>query len=481
MRDFTRYDFSPKKPGKNSQQNKKVPSWVRWMNRAILLALIVLIWHQCFKETEQGQQAPSLANVSSSAETTEPAEVAEATGSSGKENSSGKRNSADTTIIAETGSATNTESLDDEFAAEGNISPEDQREPDESMKEVSSPNSMDAGWLAMQKDTLLAKRLRQLLKRYKPDGAFYLLTDPANNEILAWGQRKNGEESEAPTLLNYGGMPAASLIKILSAAAAMEYKRYGAASKIPLIGHPHKLYKDQLVIPRNYSGITVSLEDAFARSINPVFGIIGQQLGGKRMKAVADQLGFNRSLTKGNSSISHFNPPQSGYEVAEAASGFTTANTISPLHTAGIIRSILSGEGMSVPWSKKIPEAWAPDVKVSVPATSLSLNTRYGMKRLMERTVTHGTAKNSLRKTVFSYNLDKLDIGGKTGTLDGFNPEKARYEWFAGFAEYKKDPSQAIIFVVIQYHKDKRTLNTVQITGLILNTWAKHRLVKPSS
>jgi len=471
LRDFTRYDFSPKKPGKNSQENKKVPSWVRWMNRTILLGLFVLIWHQCFHDPNPSQQAQET-GVSSSAL---------ATDSSAGVLSSDSINSTDTSRKADTDSALKTDSIQDEFAAEGSISPEDQNEQSDSLKEVSLPNSMDAGWLAMQKDTLLAKRLRQLLKRYKPDGAFYLLADPSTNEILAWAQRKNGEESEAPTLLNYGGLPAASLIKILSAAAAMEYKRYGAASEIPLIGHPHKLFKNQLVVPRNYSGRTVSLEDAFARSINPVFGIIGQQLGGKRLKAVADQLGFNRSLTKGNSSISHFNPPQSGYEVAEAASGFTTANTISPLHTAGIIRSILSGEGMSVPWSKHIPEAWAPDVKVSVPATALSRNTRYGMKRLMERTVTHGTAKNSLRKTVFSYNMDMLDIGGKTGTLDGFNPEKARYEWFAGYAEYEKDPSQSIIFVVMQYHKDKRTLNTVQITGLILNTWAKHRLVKPSS
>ena len=94
----------------------------------------------------------------------------------------------------------------------------------------------------------------------------------------------------------------------------------------------------------------------------------------------------------------------------------------------------------------------------------------------MLRTATHGTArKNISPRNIARRYLERLDIGGKTGSLDGNDP-KGRYDWFMGFAQEKTNPQNAIIVVVMQAHGEIRSQPATQVAGILINYWAKQNI-----
>ena len=74
-------------------------------------------------------------------------------------------------------------------------------------------------------------------------------------------------------------------------------------------------------------------------------------------------------------------------------------------------------------------------------------------------------------------NYNALDIGGKTGSLDGHDPY-GRYEWFKGFAQSKEDPKKAIVVVILQIHdlQKVRSQPATQVAAMIMNYWAHQNL-----
>ena len=205
-------------------------------------------------------------------------------------------------------------------------------------------------------------------------------------------------------------------------------------------------------------------------------GRIGLHLGGRTLGRIGHQMGFNRHYPEDQPQMSIFLPPDSGYALAEAASGFTKANTLSPLHAGALMRAILRREPLALPWSKNLPDSlYTVHESAPIAGTNLSSGTYYGLRQMCLRTVNAGTSTKAIRRTVYSYNREGLDIGGKTGSLDGLDP-KGRYDWFLGFAEYKKDPSQALVLAIMQVHGKYRSQSSTSLAGLLINHWAKYNL-----
>jgi len=323
-----------------------------------------------------------------------------------------------------------------------------------------------------QRDSLLGLRIDQLLRQYKPHAAFYLVVDAHSNEILAWGGRSDSSVHSEPEWLSRATFPAASLIKMLTSVSALESSRFSTNTEIPLIGRSTTLYSRQLKIPDSYKGPTITLEDAFAKSCNPAMGIIGKQLGGKTLRKFAQRLGFNRPFPVGAPQPSCFVPPDTGYELAEAASGFTRKNTVSPLHIAAIVRALLEQTSLQIPWSHTIPAKYAPREPIPLDNSEFHPDTYFAMRQLFLRTISNGTARKQMTRTVYAVNREALIIGGKTGSLDGDNPA-GRYDWFAGFAQSKTNPQKAIVIVVMQVHVKIRTLPSPAIAGLLINQWSR--------
>lgn len=328
-----------------------------------------------------------------------------------------------------------------------------------------------------QKNPFLAEKIDNMLRSFKPQHAMVLVVDAKSNEIIAWGEQKDGVVQSKPDYLIRNTFPAASLAKTVTIAAAMESNRYSLNTPIPLIGRAHHLYKNQLRVPENYKGPTAEMQDAYAHSYNPPLGIIGLNIGASRLKAAAKNLGYNMNYPGSLPNRSNYAPPDTGYGLAEVACGFTDATTLSPLQAAAQVRAILMKKPLEIPWAANL-DGFAPKSRLALDVGKFSENTYYGLRQAMIRSVTHGTArKNISTRHMARKNYNALNIGGKTGSLDGKDPY-GRYDWFMGFAQSKDDPNKAIILVVMQVYDPQgiRPQPTTQVSAMVINYWAHQAL-----
>ena len=348
---------------------------------------------------------------------------------------------------------------------------------DTAANSIPENDPVDSVHIKNQKDVFLAEKIDNMLRRFRPMHSAILVIEPKSNEIIAWGETKDYKVQNSPDYITRNTFPAASLAKTITIAAAMESNRYSLNSPIPDRGAHHTLYKNQLRVPENYKGATIELQDAYAKSANPPLAIIGMNTGAKRLREVARNLGYNMNFPGGIPARSAYNPPDSGYGLAEASCGFTEATTLTPLLAAAQVRAILMKQPLEIPWAKDIP-GYAPKSRIALDVGKFSENTYYGLRAAMVRSVTNGTARKHISpRNMARKNFNALTIGGKTGSLDGQDPH-GRYEWFMGFAQSKDDPSKSIIVVIMQVHdlQGYRSQPACQVAAMIMNYWAHQTL-----
>ena len=336
---------------------------------------------------------------------------------------------------------------------------------------------IDSTHIKNQKNVFLAEKIDNMLRRFKPMHSAILVVEPNSNEIIAWGETKDYKVQNAPDYISRNTFPAASLAKTITIAAAMESNRYSLNSPIPDRGAHHTLYKNQLRVPENYTGPTIELQDAYAKSANPPLGIIGLNVGAKRLRDAAKMLGYNTNFPGGLPGRSNYAPPDSGYGLAEVSCGFIQSTTLSPLLAAAQVRSILTKKPLEIPWAGDLA-GYAPKSRIALDVPKFSENTYYGLRAAMLRSVTNGTARKHISThNMARKNFNALNIGGKTGSLDGDDPH-GRYEWFMGFAQSKDDPKKAIVVVVMQVHdlQGYRSQPACQVVAMIMNYWAHQNL-----
>ncbi|MEJ2641797.1 MAG: penicillin-binding transpeptidase domain-containing protein [Desulfosarcinaceae bacterium] len=252
--------------------------------------------------------------------------------------------------------------------------------------------------------------------------------------------------------------PAASLFKIVSAVAAAEEKGYRAGTVFKYNGYAHTLYKRQLKETNNKYTNRISFQNAFAKSVNPVFGKIGAlYLQGEALAHYAEVLGFNRQLPfELPIPPSNFTPGDKPYRWAELASGFNRETTISPLHAAVIVGAVVNGGRLVEPTViASLHDAAQEEVYRSKPqvwARVMDADTAATLRRLMETTVRSGTGRKVFRRRRRDKVLSKLVIGGKTGTIYN-RAHDARFDWFAGYAREKKGSASLVVAVVVAHEE----------------------------
>ncbi|WP_207678538.1 penicillin-binding transpeptidase domain-containing protein [Desulfonema magnum] len=253
--------------------------------------------------------------------------------------------------------------------------------------------------------------------------------------------------------------PAASVFKIVTAAAVIEKCGFNSDSKIAYSGGKHTLYKSQLKKKSKRRRMRdITLRDSFAQSVNPVFGKIGvHYLGKDALEAYADAFGFNQDIgfeiPVAPSMITVFDDP---YHWAEVASGFNRETTISPLHGALMVSTILNHGRLVEP--VLVEEILDDNGKLLYQSEPVTLNRVITsdaskiVKRLMGATIASGTCRKAFRGYKKDTVLSRLNIGGKTGTISN-KKRDARYDWFVGFAEEKQGPGTIVISAVVAHGK----------------------------
>jgi penicillin-binding protein A len=279
--------------------------------------------------------------------------------------------------------------------------------------------------------------------------------EPDTGRVLAMVSHNDDDPGANACLL--ADLPAASIFKIVTAAAALEKGPIPYHQQMAFNGGKFTLYRNQLTDKTNQYTNHVTMETAFAESINPVFGKLGKNLLGK------DLLNYYGHAYYFNNIIEFDLPVEKSfleisdlpYNWAEIASGFNRTTTLSPLHAAMIAGSVINGGKLMQP---TIVDVTARDHKTVYRRRSTVLSqavdplTVDSLHRLMNATVHSGTASSQFKGISKDPILSKLDIGGKTGSLNN-NARQIRYDWFAGYAEDPNGSGKIAIGIIVA-HKE---------------------------
>ncbi|MHB1398166.1 MAG: penicillin-binding transpeptidase domain-containing protein [Trichloromonadaceae bacterium] len=281
--------------------------------------------------------------------------------------------------------------------------------------------------------------------------------DPGSGKVLALAGYDRTDPDGNPCLDSQ--FPAASIFKIVTAAAAVEQLGYTENSPMSFGGGKYTLYKQQLTGKSQRTDTTLPLSEAFADSINPVFGKLGSlRLGKTRLEQAAATFGFNRPIDfELPLAPSHFQISDEPYNWAEIASGFNRQTTLSPLHGALLAAAIINGGQMPTPSIiETIADAGGEQLyRRPAPAQTPALfspRTAAALVEMMEATINSGTARKAFSQYQKDRVLAGLQIGGKTGSLSNAGKD-VRYDWFVGFAKERQGGRQLAVAVMVA-HQD---------------------------
>jgi cell division protein FtsI/penicillin-binding protein 2 len=181
-----------------------------------------------------------------------------------------------------------------------------------------------------------------------------------------------------------------------------------------------------------------SLTDAMGGSINAIFAkLADRHLPRATLERYASAFGFGHALPFDvPTRTSPAEVPDERLEYARTAAGFWHMH-MSPLHGALIAATVANGGRM--PRATIVDEVLDPSghrayrVEPSIFRSVIPAATAQALNRMMQTTVTTGTAHRHFFDERGNAFLPGIAVAGKTGSLTATNPYRD-YSWFVGFA-----------------------------------------------
>jgi len=294
------------------------------------------------------------------------------------------------------------------------------------------------------------------IKRSKSPLIGFVAIDPATGRILSMVDSNKANGAKSVCLSSQ--FPAASIFKIVSAAAAIDRCNISADTKLAYNGRANTLYKNQLTGRTNRYTNRVSLKNSFAKSVNPVFGKLGIfRLKKDLLEEYAIRFGFNQwidfELPVELSRISVGDDP---YNWAEVACGFNRETLISPLHAAMLAAVIVNdGKLMEPTIVASIADTDKNPVYIgcaSIIRQVISAKASQEMKELMAATISYGTCSGTFMGYRRDPILSKLSMGGKSGYINNKSDE-LHYDWFVGFCAERAGTRKLALAVLVVHDK----------------------------
>ena len=253
-------------------------------------------------------------------------------------------------------------------------------------------------------------------------------------------------------------IPAASVFKIVTAAAAIDALGYKPNTALLFNGAKHTLYKRQLKEQKNRYTNRITFSQSFAQSVNPVFGKLGShKLGRSNLEKFSGAFGFNQRFEfEIPLEPSRFAATDDPYHWAELACGFNRSTTISPLHGALMAAAVANAGQLVEPTI--VDRVTDDDGQVVYNGTIkkreqvVSPETSVALEKMMAETIRSGTCHKMFRGYRRDKVLSRLTIGGKSGSISNRSHE-ARYDWFVGFAEEKAGSGKIAVAVLVAHEK----------------------------
>ncbi|HEX2490952.1 MAG TPA: penicillin-binding protein [Blastocatellia bacterium] len=309
-------------------------------------------------------------------------------------------------------------------------------------------------------DAVLQHRVEVLLdeavRMTRAKGAGAIVMDPKTGEILALANVPTFNPNERPVGANDSsranraiGWPyePGSIFKVVTYAAAFEEGLFEPDDMINCGGGQITIGKRVIRDTHAYGALTV--EDAFAKSSNGGAIRIAQRLGREKFSEYISQFGFGRKtgIELPGESRGIVNPLEDWRidSIGSVAIGQEVSVTLLQIVAAvgaianrgvwvkpHVVKKIMAQDGRAL---------YEPKIETR---QVVSERTAQMMVRLMERVVTHGTARRAI-------NLAGYSVAGKTGTpqkVENGRMSQTKYmPSFAGFVP-AADPRLAIVVMV---------------------------------
>ncbi len=321
-------------------------------------------------------------------------------------------------------------------------------------------------------DTSLQKFITGLLQRSMTYQAAVVVLRPDNGQILAMANYGNHRGKE--NLCLKADFPAASLFKVVSAAAAIEGRDFTPERRVVFRGKKHTLYRSQLKKEKGRYTIKTTFRKAFSGSINPVFGKIGiYDLGRELMAEYAERFFFNRVIPFDLPlAISHIYVPEDDFGLAEIASGFNKKTLISPVHAVLIASAVANNGTIMEPWLVRCVKDESGEILYHVTpsrlASPIKKDTAKKLRVLMRETVVSGTCRKAFRPLRRKKAFKDIELGAKTGTIND-QLDQHKYDWLMAYALPGAGGDGGICVAILAIHGEKLGIRAKDIARYIIN------------
>ena len=317
----------------------------------------------------------------------------------------------------------------------------------------------------------LQKYILKTLRRSRTQQSAVVVMDPHDGRLLSMvNYDANGNSAN---LCLQADFPAASLFKIVTAAAALESAGLSLDKNLYYRGSKHTLYKSQLKTKRDRWTTQTKFRKAFALSNNAVFGKIGiYDLGQSDLIRYSDKFSFNRPIGSDLPlAVSRVQVPADDFGLAEIASGFNKDTLISPLHAA-LLSAVAVNQGQ-MPRPRLVESIRNESNKViyqaprPTMATAVNRETARDIRVLMQDAARYGTSRTAFRKLRRKKRFKNFVIGAKTGTIND-RRDQFKYDWVTAFA-ISPDGAGSICVSVLGVHGKILGTRSTEMTRAIVD------------
>lgn len=307
-------------------------------------------------------------------------------------------------------------------------------------------------------DVALTRSIFGLLRRGRVANGHVIVMEPDSGRILAYAS------TDPDTFPGSEAYPAASLVKVVTAAAALDGAPDEARRTCRYRGSPYRLTPSRVHPPR--SGNEMSLERSLATSNNQCFAQLAvNTVGGVAMLSALERFGWLSEPAPGHEAGTA-SMGDDDYDLGRLGCGLAGCR-ITPLHAAQLAGSLAHGELVDPWWVDRVVDVHGRSLPLPSrphPRQIMRPNLANELRKMLVRTTTRGTARSAFRDRRGRSRLGEIRVAGKTGNLTGDEPQ-GRYEWFIGVA-----PADAptVAVAVLQLQSDLWWVRSSEIGADVL-------------
>jgi cell division protein FtsI/penicillin-binding protein 2 len=297
----------------------------------------------------------------------------------------------------------------------------------------------DGGRAELTLDPRMQEATDEVLRVFQiPYAGAVVLSIPDGRVLAMVGRSAADPRLGAEELALRPWAPAASVFKVVSAAALVEAGGLTGATRTCYHGGVSAVLPDNLVDIPAIDGRCDTLAFGIGKSQNAILAkLASRHLTAESLGRVGRAFAFGEAIPfELPVEPSHLDVPADGLEFARTAAGFWHS-TLSPMHGALLAATIANSGVMPSPTLvERATSAEGQAITMPLPASRrvIEAKTAREVGRMMELTTRIGTAKGTFRDKK-GRRLLAVEVAGKTGTLGAETDHGyVGYSWFVGYA-----------------------------------------------